>query len=643
MSIVEMSKIRLYSLKTNKDEVLNSLLELGLVEQKSVASFDDTYSFFDEKKYSELEDKKNKIDKTLEILQSFLDEKDLKAQKELELLATDFENYLTEKKQVLIDDIVSKVGELLSQKAELVKDKLAVQTKINQLSAFLCVKEKFSDFRSTKYATFMLGTINPSNLRELDVFLKDYPYCVYEKANTEGSIIKVFFHNDEQYNVAKKLSELGFVRVNFEYNDNAIGVIKNFKLEMASIDSNLCVIDDEIKKFVIKIDDLKIASDCISFSMQKLMLDNDVRQTKDTFVFEGYLAKKDERAVSKFLDDKNLDIEYEFLPLDKNEIAPTITKNSKIVSKFEFVTNMYSAPHYGELDPNVFVAFFFSAFFGFIMADIGYGICLLIGGVLLALKNKKNPSASSLWSVIAVGGVFSILFGCLFSSFFGVSHETWNIIPPQVLPNPVNNVITMLVACLGAGVVQIMVAFFLKGVLLVKKKQVLQAIFSAFLWDTFFVGLVLFALEFAGVYVGLGNIGIALAVSSVAVSVIGLFAINKGFDRVSKSFGSLYSIIGLFSDILSYARLFGLMLSGAIIASIVNQLASGFLTSLSTIAIGAIILLIGHSFNLAMGALGAYIHVARLQYIEFFSRFYEGEGELFVPFGSNFSYVKLIK
>ena len=154
---------------------------------------------------------------------------------------------------------------------------------------------------------------------------------------------------------------------------------------------------------------------------------------------------------------------------------------------------------------------------------------------------------------------------------------------------------------------------------------------------------VLFALEFAGVYVGLGSIGIALAGSSVAISVIGLFATNKGFDRISKSYGSLYSIIGLFSDILSYARLFGLMLSGAIIASIVNQLASGFLTSISTMAIGGIILLIGHSFNLAMGALGAYIHVARLQYIEFFSRFYEGEGELFVPFGSNFSYVKLIK
>ena len=162
------------------------------------------------------------------------------------------------------------------------------------------------------------------------------------------------------------------------------------------------------------------------------------------------------------------------------------------------------------------------------------------------------------------------------------------------------------------------------------------------MWDFFFVGLILFVLEFAGVYVGLGTVGIYLAVGSVAISVIGIAFINKGFDRFTKAFGAVYGIINIASDILSYARLFGLMLSGAIIGSIFNDLAAGFLTSPITFIIGAVILVIGHSFNIAMGALGGYIHVARLQYIEFFSRFYEGEGELFVPFGTDFSYVNLI-
>ena len=154
--------------------------------------------------------------------------------------------------------------------------------------------------------------------------------------------------------------------------------------------------------------------------------------------------------------------------------------------------------------------------------------------------------------------------------------------------------------------------------------------------------LALFILEFAGVYKGLGTVGIIVAVVSLLTSVIGTACVNKGIERFTKAFGSLYGIINLLSDILSYARLFGLMLSGAIIGSIVNDLAAGFLTNPVTFIVGVIILAIGHSFNLAMGALGGYIHVARLQYIEFFSRFYEGEGEVFVPFGSNFSYINLI-
>ena len=137
-------------------------------------------------------------------------------------------------------------------------------------------------------------------------------------------------------------------------------------------------------------------------------------------------------------------------------------------------------------------------------------------------------------------------------------------------------------------------------------------------------------------------VGIIVAGIGIATAVIGNIFINKGFDRVAKSFGSLYSILNLFSDLLSYTRLFGLMLSGVIIASIVNQLAGGFYTTLWKIPFGILISLIGHSFNISMGALGAYIHDARLQYIEFFSRFYEGEGELFTPFGSDFSYIKLI-
>ena len=137
------------------------------------------------------------------------------------------------------------------------------------------------------------------------------------------------------------------------------------------------------------------------------------------------------------------------------------------------------------------------------------------------------------------------------------------------------------------------------------------------------------------------------AVLCCLVLLIEIFAAgrnSKGFGKFTKGFGALYGVINFFSDILSYARLFGLMLSGAIIGNIVSDMALGmFAGGGMGIVAGALVMLIGHAFNLAMGVLGAYIHDSRLQYIEFFSRFYEGEGELFTPLGSQFEYIQLVR
>ena len=219
---------------------------------------------------------------------------------------------------------------------------------------------------------------------------------------------------------------------------------------------------------------------------------------------------------------------------------------------------MYSAPKYGELDPNGILALFFSIFFGFIMADIGYGLVLVVFGLILALKQKKKTGPKQLWTVIAIGGLFSVLFGIGFGSFFGLSHENFWLVPQAIIPNPVDNVMTLLIACLGAGIVQIMVSFILQGILLIRRKKVFDVICFAFSWDFFFVGLILFALDFMGITSGLTMVGIIIALSSVAICLIGQIVKNKGFNKFTKSFGALYGIINMFSDILSYARLFGL-------------------------------------------------------------------------------------
>lgn len=639
MAIVEMSKLKLYGASADKQKVLNTLFKSRLVQLKDVDEIEGTSVFFDDAKFQRLDAEIAKIDKAIRIIEDNLPPK-TNVEKFYNVSTTEFEN-ITDKTDN-VESVLTRLDQISSLELELKKQKITLQNKISQLLPYACVKEKFSDFKSTKHATFLLGQIPSQSLREFDLFLQDYSLTTYEVCGAEGNIIKIYTHNTESAAVVKKLNELGFSKSTFEGDFNAQSQIDLCKKELLKLEKEEIKLIKELASFEPHLKDLKIMHDYLSFCEEREEAENKFKCTREAFVLEAYLAKRDEKKLEKILNDSQYTIEFEFFGIDKDEMPPTITKNNKVVRQFEFVTNMYSAPHYRELDPNAMLAFFFSVFFGFIMADIGYGLCLVLFGLVLALKQKRNTGFKQLMWVIAVGGLFSIIFGILFGSFFGLSHQNFWLVPEAVLPNPVDNVITLLVACLAAGAFQIMVSFFLKGVLLIKRKRVLEAIFSAFAWDFFFVGLALFVLDFAGLTSGLMMAGIITAVASVVIAVVGQAITHKGFERLSKGFGALYGIINLFSDILSYARLFGLMLSGAIIGSIVNDLAAGFLTSASTFLVGAIILAIGHGFNLAMGALGAYIHVARLQYIEFFSRFYEGEGEVFVPFGSKFSYINLI-
>jgi len=641
MAIVEMLKIKMIGVGADKGKVLNGLFESQLLELKTVDEIENTSIFFNDQNYNNLDQKRAKIERAINLIEDTIsqNDKNFKPDNDIDISPKALEEASC--KLDRIEKTLLTIDEIIDSHNDIKKERLSIENKIVQLMPYIQMKENFKDYKNTKHVVMLVGTINPVVLKDLDLFLKDCPLSFYQLGNSDGSVIKVFSHISESFIVIKKLNELGFNKANLDIDGSSESEIKKLNKKIAELDNEEKKVLGQICAFKDELAELKIVHDYLKFCMEKEDAENKFRCTQKTFVLEGYLKKEDKSKLERKLNDIKATIEFEFVEPDKNEIPPTVTRNNKIVRPFEFVTNMYSAPHYRELDPNAWIALFFSLFFGFIMADIGYGICLTLFGFIMVLKQKKNTGFKQLMNVIAIGGIFTIIFGILFGSFFGLSHDSLNLIPKAIIPDPITNVITLLVACLAAGVVQIMVSFLLKGILLIKRGHIAEAIFSAFAWDFFFIGLALFALDFAGLVNGLSMIGIIVAGSSVAVSVIGLFIINKGFNKVSKSFGALYGIINLFSDILSYARLFGLMLSGAIIASIVNQLSAGFFNSFATSIIGVIILFIGHSFNLAMGALGAYIHVARLQYIEFFSRFYEGEGELFVPFGNNFSYISL--
>ena len=206
---------------------------------------------------------------------------------------------------------------------------------------------------------------------------------------------------------------------------------------------------------------------------------------------------------------------------------------------------------------------------------------------------------------------------------------------------------SVLIISMVIGVFQLFVGYLCKAIQEWRRGNIVDGICDGVIWALFSVGVGLAIVGFvdeANVPL-LGTIGGIMAGVTLLLAMLTAGRKEKFFGKFTKGFGAAYGVINYASDILSYARLYGLMLSGAVIAQIIATYSGQFVLSgnIALIALGVVLLIIGHGFNLVMNLLGAYIHDARLQYVEFYGRFFEGEGELFTPLGSQQKYVYLVR
>ena len=395
---------------------------------------------------------------------------------------------------------------------------------------------------------------------------------------------------------------------------------------------------------------LKTYSDYLAYEIEKENASDDMRVTERAFLLEAYVPEEMTETVRAALEETTGACYYDFSEPTEGDNPPTLLKNDKIVRNFEDITNMYSVPNSREFDPNTVMGFFYALFMGFIIGDMGYGLAMMIGGGLLWYKNRARESGMKrLSAVFAFGGVFAVIWGVLFNSLLGLQ-----VLPFTVMPDMQSdmwslagvNVPSVLVISMEIGVAQIFVGYICRAVQCWRRGDVWGGIFDGVVWAIFSVGVCLAIIGFIeeSNLPALRKIGGITAGVSLLVAMLTAGRKEKFFGKLTKGFGAAYGVINYASDILSYARLYGLLLSGAVIANIVSSYAMGFITGGNAIVavLGVLLMIAGHIFNLAMSLLGAYIHDARLQYVEFFGRFFEGEGELFTPLGSTQKYVYLL-
>ena len=385
--------------------------------------------------------------------------------------------------------------------------------------------------------------------------------------------------------------------------------------------------------------ELKLAADVVSTKIARAEAEDKLYGLNSVVFMQGWLPADREAEMSEVFD--RFECAWETEDPDPSEYpdVPVQLRSNKVTNALNMVTNMYSLPAYDGLDPNPLMAPFFILFYGLMMADMGYGLLMIIAAVVAMKKIKPREGSLSFCQLLLYGGISTFIMGALTGGFFGDALEQIGKIigMPEgggVLPSlfsPTNDVIYVLVGSMALGLIHLNTGMVINFVKKTKRGQLADAIWEeGALWVTL-VGIVLFILKKANV----AGVPVVLIVGLVMVFYGGSRSAKGVGGKIMSVFVTLYNqATGWFGDILSYSRIMALMLAGSVIATVFNTIGS----IANSLWLFIPVFLIGHALNFALNLLGCYVHDLRLQCLEFFGKFYEDGGKAFAPLRINPKY-----
>lgn len=413
--------------------------------------------------------------------------------------------------------------------------------------------------------------------------------------------------------------------------------------QKAEVQRQLDVLQQEFRQFCAdSIPVLKDYSICLQNDIDLLEVKLDGEQMADgsVLLLEGWVPEEEETKVRQMLDRSS--VHYQVRAAQKEDKAPIKLKNNAFVRLYEVLTKMYGMPDYAEFDPTPLIAPFFSIFFAFCMGDAGYGLILIALGFVL--KKKMSVSMAGMMNLVISLGVFTTVIGAIFGTFFGVSLFDADI--PQwmkqfMIAGKIEGTTydKQMVLALLLGVVHICIAMTVKAISSTVRFGFKNSL-SNWGWLLLVVGFIsVGGLSFFEVISPEVSYWAYIIIGGVAA--IGIYLLNTWGRNVLVNIGSgiwdTYNMAtGLMGDVLSYLRLFALGLAGGMLGGAFNQLAF-MVNDAAGPAIGwlpcGLILIAGHSLNVAMSCLSAFVHPIRLTFMEFFKNSgYEGTGEQYAPF-----------
>ncbi|NLY43772.1 MAG: V-type ATP synthase subunit I [Clostridiaceae bacterium] len=646
MAIVKMNRISIVGLEVDKDSIIESLMKLGVVEITHV-DYEESEEGWSQlivqdgsgAEVTRIENEIAKVESCIEYLSKYDKRKKGLFEPKRSLSLNQYNNIISSKEKIW--DAVEKVAGLVGRLSSLQAEENRLNNMIDSLTPWkpLTIPVEITSTKSTIVAMGVLPSIADPYALKKDLYKQvEESYLEVINGDKDQHYLLVIYYRDCEEEAMKVLKQYGFARVSFNELKGTIEQnILALSTEINNIRKERKHVEKSISELATEKENIEVLHDYLVMQRDKKKILGNMIKTGKVFLMEGWVPEKYVQKV-KIVVERKWDCILDFREPKEDEEFPVLLDNPRVVQPFELVTELYSLPNSREIDPNRFMAPFYFIFFGLMIGDAGYGLVMAIVTGIVLLKFKLEGLAYKLIKLLFFGGISTFLWGVLFGGWFGdivdaVTNGKYTIKPLWF--NPLDDPMRLLVWAFIFGAIHLYVGMGLQAYKLIKDGRPLDALFDVGFWYILLTGLALLI------------VGGSAAVIGKYMSIVGaiLLVLTQGrsekniLKKLVSGVLSLYNVTGYLSDVLSYSRLLALGLATGVIANVINTMGTLFGMNVPGIIVLIVAFIVGHTFNILVNVLGAFVHASRLQYVEFFGKFFEGGGKEFKPLKANTKYI----
>lgn len=668
MAVMQMRKVCICALKKERKPVLEKIQQFGMMEINESVGEEEGFSRMDVSVARAAFERNAAIaENALQILGEYCPEKkgmfsSLEGKKCLD--KSNFDRIVEQK-----DDIISQANRII----QLQKDVQSVKADCVKLNGQLDAVIPWLNMdvpamtTGTLRTSFLYGSIPESLTQEQ----------LYEKIQQNGNFpeagdVRVFYSDKNQTCVAafcmkkdrdsfeEALRSIGFSKPSLVMRSVPQKSREKWLARLKEYSDTIEATKNEITDMAQCRENLQVISDYFRMRAEKYKILGTLNQSKHAFFITGYIPAEVEEKFRECLT-KQFTILIETEKVNEDEEAPVVLKNNGFAAPVESIVESFGLPKKGEIDPSAIMAFFYYMLFGIMLSDAAYGFIIFIACFILIKKfPKMEESLNKSLHMFMYCGISTMIWGVLFGGYFGdivtvvaSSFFGKTIVIKPLWFAPIDDPMKLLLYSMGIGIIHMFLGLGIKAYMLLKEKRVKDCICDVVFWYMFLIGLILMLIP-TDIFASLAQTIVVfpawLKLLSKVLTIAGALGIvlmsgrrkkNNWPLRLALGAYDLYNVTGWLSDILSYSRLLALGLATGVIASVVNLMGSMFGTGVLGTILFIVVFIVGHTLNIAINVLGAYVHTNRLQYVEFFGKFYEGGGKPFNPFKINTKYIQI--